>query len=323
MTFAAGLSVPSEATSFSLDDLAIQINELFDDADQADKAAEEYRTEATASEAKAESHRVQAGKLLLAARRRIDTRGSNMSWAEWCRGINRSERDIRRLLKNAKADDPDAAHQAEKQKTRKQVKRSRADIRDGRMSASPTDPAREDRPIAPVATIRRDDNGQVLDPIPVVLKRAVVRLTRANELDRQIRKKLADAVATLEHMARGGQADLAFAEDMRAAHSLVDRAQQHRDGVIQEIGAILTEIGGPTTEPQPEPARWSGPEGQGTIADDQGWIGTVPPCICSANFGICKLAGCMFIGRCLQPDRSMTQPDSDARGWGGQRMAAS
>jgi hypothetical protein len=117
----------------TLDDIAGRINALFTVVDAATKDAAEYR-------AKAEGHRVAAAKLLLSAYHRIKAPGSNVAWGQWCKeNIRRSEADIRRLLVIARADDPDAAHEDAKKKTREQVKRTRADHTAAGMSGD--DPA--------------------------------------------------------------------------------------------------------------------------------------------------------------------------------------
>ena len=149
-------------TAVQLEILALRINELFCDIEAAETEAENYRTVAIDYDTKAQSHRVQAGKMLLEAKRLLNASGSNRSWREWCaEHIERSERDIRRLVAIAKAADPEAAHEAEKAKTRDQVGRSRkAGASDIQIAVCPLDMAsghQSNRPVVEIRIIARNE----------------------------------------------------------------------------------------------------------------------------------------------------------------------
>jgi hypothetical protein len=102
----------------TLDDLAHEIVTRFDRAD--------------AAATKSHNHRVSAGELLVEVRGRVDAgEAGPITWTEWCavNVPNRSMRDIRRCLALVKADDPDAALEAERANNRvaKQASRQRTD----------------------------------------------------------------------------------------------------------------------------------------------------------------------------------------------------
>jgi hypothetical protein len=90
-------------------------------------------------------------------------------------------------------------------------------------------------PSATRDVMRRGQDGQVLDPLPVVLKRVLIRLHKADEIDRSIEKKLGDARATLEHMGIP-----AGAKEMEVLHRLVSQAHGHRGGVIHDIEVLAS-----------------------------------------------------------------------------------
>ena len=111
----------------SLDELAADI-----------KATLEH---ARTNEKKADNLRIAAGKMLLEARQRVESehaqfkemrrRGESPhpapTWLEWRRRhFKRSDRDIRRCLRLAKSPDPEAAHHAEKEASRKGMQATRA-----------------------------------------------------------------------------------------------------------------------------------------------------------------------------------------------------
>jgi hypothetical protein len=230
----------------TLDEIASKVNVLLDAETSAVKEAAEYRATAIETDAKAENHRVAAGKLLLIARERIGAKGSNIKWLDWCKeNIKRSDRDIRRLLKIAMADNPAEALEADKAKAREGMRRTRAE----RTNADPVSPAvstedvtagmddpaglspdemmtilsrkSADRDMAaawarldddqkrdwlddhasppPVDAIRRDANGNVLDPTDVAIKRATVMLAKiANPDFEELLRKLGTVLTALD-----------------------------------------------------------------------------------------------------------------------------
>jgi hypothetical protein len=90
---------------------------------------------------------------------------------------------------------------------------------------------------APRDVMRRGQDGRVLDPLPVVLKRVLIRLHKADEIDRSIEKKLGDARATLEHLGiRAG------AKEMEVLQRLVSQAHGHRGGVIYDIAEASQQL---------------------------------------------------------------------------------
>lgn len=63
--------------------------------------------------------RLRAGRELIAARRRVEAGETNLSWSDWCaQYIERSDRDIRRLMALAGAADPARAREDEKARNR-------------------------------------------------------------------------------------------------------------------------------------------------------------------------------------------------------------
>ena len=78
---------------------------------------------------KLDTYRVTTGLLLLQARQRVDSgeAGEGVTWEQWCREniTERKLRDIRKLLAIAKADDPEAAAEEERQKAREGMARTR------------------------------------------------------------------------------------------------------------------------------------------------------------------------------------------------------
>jgi hypothetical protein len=74
------------------------------------------------AEGRAGYHRLRAGQELISARKHVPPG----EWKAWCEtNIKRSYRDIKRLLKIAGAEDPEAALEQERVSTRAQVARSR------------------------------------------------------------------------------------------------------------------------------------------------------------------------------------------------------
>src|SRR2546423_12507833 len=79
----------------------------------------EYLDNAAKLRTQCDDYRLKAGRELIAARRRVDAGESSLSWSSWCaRYINRSDRDIRRLMALASADDPAEAREDEKARNR-------------------------------------------------------------------------------------------------------------------------------------------------------------------------------------------------------------
>jgi len=83
------------------------------------KRAREYLNKADESQSQWDDYRLKAGRELIAARRRVDAGETDLSWPLWCaQYIKRSDRDIRRLMKMADADDPAQAREDEKARNR-------------------------------------------------------------------------------------------------------------------------------------------------------------------------------------------------------------
>ncbi|MGY3496680.1 hypothetical protein [Bradyrhizobium sp. USDA 4502] len=73
----------------------------------------------------AEDHRLAAGQMLVSLRKRVEDEGLN--WWKWANGrIDRSRRDIEKLMRIAKADDPEAAAEEAAQKNRAHQAKHRA-----------------------------------------------------------------------------------------------------------------------------------------------------------------------------------------------------
>jgi hypothetical protein len=86
--------------------------------------------------------------MLLKAKRLIEAPGSNISWSEWCReNIERSEQDIRRLLRIALASDPEAEAERQRATAREGMQRTRAK-RTNAETVSSDDPTEVDFPAA-------------------------------------------------------------------------------------------------------------------------------------------------------------------------------
>ena len=83
------------------------------------KRAREYLQNAEKADAEADDNRIKAGRELIAARRRVDAGETDLPWSLWCAlNIQRSDRDIRRLMALAGADDPAQAREDEKARNR-------------------------------------------------------------------------------------------------------------------------------------------------------------------------------------------------------------
>lgn len=91
--------------------------------------------------AKADDHRLAAGLLLAEARSRLAVEFPEMTWTAWCHAnIKRSTRDIKRCLAIAKAPDPIAEREAEKERNRL-AKAQQRDRESGGTDVSPPSPA--------------------------------------------------------------------------------------------------------------------------------------------------------------------------------------
>lgn len=78
---------------------------------------------ASKSSKKTEQHRLEAGRLLIEARQYVPS----TKWQAWCKKwVKRSLGDIRKLMKMASSNDPEAALAAERDETRVRVNRKRA-----------------------------------------------------------------------------------------------------------------------------------------------------------------------------------------------------
>jgi ribosome modulation factor len=89
------------------------------DLDTHAKRANEYFDKEAALESQADDYRLNAGRELIMARRRVDAGETDLSWSLWCaQNIKRSDRDIRRVMKMARADDPAQAREEEKERNR-------------------------------------------------------------------------------------------------------------------------------------------------------------------------------------------------------------
>jgi hypothetical protein len=83
------------------------------------KRAREYLQNAEKADAEADDNRIKAGRELIAARRRVDAGETDLTWSRWCaQYIERSDRDIRRLMALAGAGDPAQAREDEKARNR-------------------------------------------------------------------------------------------------------------------------------------------------------------------------------------------------------------
>src|SRR4051794_18692269 len=93
------------STTVALDEHAKRIREYLEKADKLDIQPNDCR--------------LKAGRELKEARCRVDAGETNLSWSAWCaRYVKRSDRDIRRLMALAGADDPAEAREREKARNR-------------------------------------------------------------------------------------------------------------------------------------------------------------------------------------------------------------
>jgi hypothetical protein len=105
----------NDKVTTTLAELAAKIKTQFDRADEIERKAFE----------EAEDHRLEAGRLLIKARKLVERGG----WERWCKdNVGKSRQEIARLMKMAGSPDPAAAREKEKETNRvkKQNQRRRA-----------------------------------------------------------------------------------------------------------------------------------------------------------------------------------------------------
>jgi hypothetical protein len=108
--------IVAEHKTAPLDDVARAINIKMELAVEADN--------------KAGSHRLDAGRMLVELRRRVEEAGDD--WWKWQKGkFTRTRRDIEKLMKMASADEPEVASEAERAKNAEQHRAARAKRRPG------------------------------------------------------------------------------------------------------------------------------------------------------------------------------------------------
>jgi len=113
-----------ESNAATLSQVAEQINLLFTEYNQLKEQERDRRVEAGVQ---LKNRRIAVGLKLIEARVRVDASG--MAWQEWCAAnIFRSQGDIRKVMKIAGADDPEAAAEAERASTRERVAAERARV---------------------------------------------------------------------------------------------------------------------------------------------------------------------------------------------------
>jgi hypothetical protein len=148
------------------------------------------------------------------------------------------------------------------------------------------DEAREKLPDPPAPEVRRDKNGAVLDPIPVVLKRVLVRLRAADKIDEALTpafRGAEDQFALLGH--RVGVDHIC---GMLKGHQ---QAQGHRAGSITDVEQILAD-----EPPAPAAERFPKPEIAAAMPKAD-----VP---CHSLNGKCRYSkGCQGAGACQAPSK--------------------
>src|SRR6266702_2695264 len=104
--------VLSQHETAPLDDVANAINIKLRLADRSDNAAS--------------NHRLAAGKMLVTLRKRVEGKGLN--WWEWAAGrFDRSRKDIEKIMRLAKSDDPVVAAETERAEARTRMANLRSD----------------------------------------------------------------------------------------------------------------------------------------------------------------------------------------------------
>jgi len=113
----------------SLEDLAKEINARLIKSDQYDcKADDQVRD----LRQKAEDFRISAGKLMIEARKRVDAgEAGDIKWEKWCsQNVNRSQGDIRKIMRIAGHLEPEKALADERAAARAGMAEHRANTRD-------------------------------------------------------------------------------------------------------------------------------------------------------------------------------------------------
>lgn len=91
---------------------------------------------AVTADNKAGSHRLDAGRMLVDLRRRVEDDGDD--WWKWQKGkFVRTRKDIEKLMRLAKSDEPEAAVEKERTETRERVRAHRTAERTVRSSPEP------------------------------------------------------------------------------------------------------------------------------------------------------------------------------------------
>jgi len=137
---------------------------------------------------KAKQHRISTGMRLIEARQRVEAgeAGEGVGWIEWCRAnVKRSIRDIQRVMRIARAEDTEAAVEAEKAANREAQAAKRA------RDAEATDVSRmEDDPqlIDETPDELEDDEDQDNEPQPsgITADGIILRLGYLPTKDRSI-----------------------------------------------------------------------------------------------------------------------------------------
>jgi hypothetical protein len=101
---------------------------------------------------KSDDQRISAAALLTEARERVGAgEAGKVTWQEWCKlNVERSPRDVRRLLALAKADDPAAKAEQDRKAAREGMARSRlrTNVSPLRVDVAPLEAAAAEEPIA-------------------------------------------------------------------------------------------------------------------------------------------------------------------------------
>src|SRR5437879_8959378 len=119
----------TQANALSLDDRVTALRKALAEVDKRDQHANDARLD--------------AGRCLILVREDINAlyqANRRVSWQAWCRENipDRSDRDIRRLIKMANAADPEAARETEKTEARERMQRVRTNVRPVRGDIDPT-----------------------------------------------------------------------------------------------------------------------------------------------------------------------------------------
>jgi hypothetical protein len=116
--------------------------------EQAVQAIHEKFEVARRAERRAYATRIVVGQMLIALRKRIEAgeAGEGVNWWKWYQdNFARTRRDAERVMALARADDPEAAHEAAKAETREAVQKHRATyVSRNAQSSKPTSPPKTD-----------------------------------------------------------------------------------------------------------------------------------------------------------------------------------